>query len=120
MEFTVSDFDYVTLNDETAREILFDEIYLLTNSKKLVERLQANIGDEFILFRTKSKYDSHKRLILTHVEFHKGQYYFNIKSNKRYECIGIDIRTGEAILRELSGRRQKLQHSKNTKEWALI
>jgi hypothetical protein len=120
MEFTVSDFDYVTLNDQTAREILFDEIYLLTNSSKLVEKLQKNIGDEFILFRTESKYDSHKRLILTHVEFHKGQEYFNIKTNKRYKCIGIDVRTGEAMLRELSGSRHKLKYSNNTKDWAII
>jgi len=120
MEFTVSDFDYVTLNDETAREILFDEIYLLTNSSKLVERLQKNIGEEFILFRTESKYDSHKRLILTHVNFHKGQDYYNIKSNKRYKCIGFDIRTEEAMLRDLTGSRHKLKYSRNIKEWALI
>jgi len=120
MEFTVSDFDYVTLNDETSREILFDEIYLLTNSRKLVEKLQKHIGDEFILFRTQSKYDSHKRLILTHVDFHKGQDYYNIKSNKRYKCIGRDIRSGDAMLRELSGSKHKLKYSNNIKEWALI
>ncbi len=120
MEFTVSNEDYVTINDLTSREILLDEIYLLTNSRKLVELLEKNIGDEFILFRTRSKYDSHKRLILTHKEFHKDHCYFNIKNNKRYKCVGLDIISGEAMLRQCTGRQRELKHSKNVKEWAVI
>jgi len=120
MEFTVSHFDYVTLNDETGREILFDEIYLLTNSRKLVEKLRDNIGEDFILYRTNAKYDSHKRLILTHANFHKGQDYFNVKTGKRFKCIGYDSISDEAILRELNTNKKKLKYSKNIRDWALI
>lgn len=120
MEFTVSDEDYVTINDETSREILLDEIYLMTNSRKLVDLLKQNIGDEFILFRTNSKYDSHKRLILTHKEFHKGYDYYNIKDTKRYRCVGYDEITGEAMLRQQNGSKRKLKYSTNVCEWAII
>ena len=119
MVFTVSDYEYVTIDDQTCREILMDEIYLLTNSKKLVNLLRKNIGDQFILFRTKSKYDSHKRLILTHKEFHRECDYYNIKTGKRYKCVGFDERSGEALLRRTAGKR-KLVHSTNVKEWAII
>lgn len=120
MEFTVSDEDYITINDETSREILMDEIYLMTNSRKLVELLIKNIGEEFILFRTNSKYDSHKRLILTHKVFHKGYDYFNIKDTMRYKCVGYDNVTGEAMFRQLNGHKNKLKYSKNITEWAII
>lgn len=120
MEFTVSNEDYITLNDGTMREILFDEIYLLTNSRKLVELLQNHIGEEFILFRTNSKYDSHKRLILTHKEFHKNFDYFNIKDTKRYKCVGYDEVTGEAMMRQINGTKSRLKHTTNVQEWAII
>jgi len=120
MEFTVSDFEYVTLNDTTGREILMDEIYLLTNSKKLVEMLQDNIGEEYILFRTRSKYDSHKRLVLMHTAFQKSNIYWNIKNGMRYKCLGIDHVKGEAMLRQLNGNKRKLKYSKTIKDWAVI
>jgi len=120
MEFTVSNFDYITINDETSREILMDEIFLLTNSRKLVELLQKNIGDEYILFRTRSKYDSHRKLILTHKAFHKNSFYYNIKDGKRYKCIGYDYTTGEAMLRQQSGQKRKLKYSNNVLDWAII
>ena len=43
MEFTVSNEEYITLNDETLREILMDELYLLTNSRRLIEVFQNHI-----------------------------------------------------------------------------
>ena len=120
MEFTVSDEDYITLNDGTSREILLDEIYLLTNSRKLVDVLINNIGDEFILFRTRSKYDSHKRLILTHKDFHKGHEYYNIKNGKRFKCVGLDETSGEAMLRPQCGPKRKLKYSNNVEEWGIM
>ena len=120
MEFTVSNEEYVTLNDETLREILMDELYLLTNSRRLIEVLQNHIGEEFILFRTNSKYDSHKRLILTHKEFHKSFDYYNIKDTKRYRCVGYDEITGEAMMRQINGSKSHLKYSKDIQEWAII
>jgi len=120
MEFTVSNEDYITLNDVTLREILLDEIYLMTNSRRLVEVLQNHIGEEFILFRTSSKFDSHKRLILTHKEFHKGFDYYNIKDTKRYKCVGYDSITGEAMMRQINGTKKNLKYSNNIQDWAII
>jgi len=120
MEFTVSDEDYITINDETCREILIDELFLLTNSQKLVDLLRNNIGEEYILFRTRSKYLSHRRLILTHTMFHKGFNYYNLKDSKRYKCVGYDENTGEAMLRQQNGSKKKLKYSKNVKDWAII
>ena len=120
MKFTVVDEDYIIVDDETSREILLDEIYLLTNSRKLVNYLRQNIGEQFNLFRTRSKYDSHKRLILTHTEFHTEAYYYNIKDGKRYKCLGTDKISGEAMLRQTSGNKRKLKYSKNIKEWVII
>ena len=121
MEFIVSNEDYITvIDDHTEREILMDELYLLTNSRKLIELLQNNVGEEFILYRTKSKYDSHKRLILTHNTFHKGHYYFNVRDGKRYKCIGYDKISEDAILRSQISGNKKIKHSKNITEWAII
>ena len=120
MEFTVSNEDYITINDETSREILIEEIYLMTNSRRLVDLLVRNIGEEFILFRTNSKYDSHKRLILTHKSFHKGYDYYNIKDTLRYRCVGYDEVTGEGMFRNQNGHKHKLKYSKNVEEWAII
>jgi hypothetical protein len=120
VEFTVSDENYVTLNDGTSREILLDEIYLMTNSRKLVKLLRENIGEDYILFRTKSKYDSHKRLVLTHAEFQKGHYYYNLKTSKRFKCVGYDTITGEAMLRQQNGSKNKLKYSTKVEEWAIL
>ena len=120
MEFIVSNDEYITLTDETGREILMDEIYLLTNSRKLVDLLIDNIDEEFILFRTESNFDSHKRLILTHKEFKKQSKYWNIKTQKHYKCVGLDPITGDAMLRQINGNKRKLKYSRNTKDWAIL
>ena len=120
MEFIVSNNEYVTITDGTSREILLDEIYTLTNSRKLVEFLIKNVNEIFILFRTRSKYDSHKRLILMHSSFKKGSYYFNIKTGKRYKCLGYDKYSNSAILRLQTGHKKKLCYTTNVYDWAII
>ena len=120
MEFTVSDEDYITINDETSREILLDEIYLMTNSRKLVDLLKDNINEEYILFRSNSKYDSHKRLLLTHVTFHKHHDYYNITNSKRYTCVGYDEVKNEAMMRLANGHKRDIKYTTDIKKWAII
>jgi hypothetical protein len=111
----IQDNRCVEVNNDEKVILSFDELEILTGSKKLKSIMSKRINKYITLRRGKNN-----RLTVMDVEFILYQDYIDIDTNIKYKCVKLDHATDETVMRNTTKRSKiNLRLTKSVDRWMI-